>query len=300
MNSSRSVVLMLCTLIVLLGLCIALVSILWAGPAPPAITAVSVRGNPVTLYGVGVYRYNPLMLGAGYAAQDWVLIGALVCLGSAAVAFQRGMDRALIPCLGALGYLSYVNASMALGAAFDWAYPAYLVLFSACAFALWFAARNASQVLVPRQSPRRGMAVFIAFAGVFTFVTWTTQLAADLLAGRTPARLDTQMTSVTTTLDLGLIVPLCLIAAGMIWRGKIMGHVIAFPLLGCIVGLFPWIIVATIFQVRAGIDFTTAEIIGPIAGFASLGLGAAWFLHDAWRGEALSHPNHGLPDMERQ
>lgn len=300
MNSSRSVLLMLCALIVLLGLCTAVVSIFWAGAAPPAITVASVRGNPVTLYGVGVYRCNPLISGAGYAAQDWVLIGALVCLGSAAVALLRGIDRALIPCLGALGYLCYVYASMALGAAFDWAYPAYIVLFSACVFALWFAARNAIQILEPRQSPRWGMAVFIAFAGVFTFVIWATQVGADLLAGRTPARLDTQMTSVTTTLDLGLIVPLCLIAAGLIWRRQVMGHVIAFPLLGCIVGLFPWIIVATIFQVRAGIVFTTTEIIGPIGGFASLGLGAAWFLHDAWRSSSVSCSNHGLPDMERR
>ena len=300
MNASRSILLALCTLIVLLGLCVAVISILWAGAAPPAIAVVSVRGNPVTLYGVGVYRYNPLMLGAGYAAQDWVVIGVLVCLGSAAVAFQRGMDRALIPCLGALGYLSYVYASMALGAAFDWAYPAYLVMFSACIFALWFAARNAIHVLMPPDRPRRGMAVFIAFAGVFTFVIRVTQLGADLLAGRTPARLDTQMTSVTTTLDLGLIVPLCMIAAGLIWRGQVMGHVIALPLLNGIVGLFPWIIVATIFQVRAGIVFTTVEIIGPIAGFASLGLGAAWFLQDAWRSAAFNRPDHGLPEIERR
>ena len=91
-----------------------------------------------------------------------------------------------------------------------------------------------------------------------------------------------------------------MIAAGLIWREQVMGHVIAFPLLGCIVGLFPWIIVATIFQVRAGIDFTTAEIIGPIAGFASLGPGAAWFLHDAWRSAAFSRPGHGLPEIERR
>jgi hypothetical protein len=300
MNSSRSVLLMLCTLIVLLGLCVALFSILWAGAAPPAITVVSVRGNPVTLYGVGVYRYNPLMSGAGYAAQDFVLIGALVCLGSAAIAFLPGIDRALIPCLGALGYLSYAYASMALGAAFDWAYPAYTALFSVCGFALWFAARNAIQVLVSPDPPRRGLAAFIAFAGVCTFAIWAAQLGADLLAGRAPARLDTQMTSVTTTLDLGLIVPLCLIAAGLTWRGQVMGHVIAFPLLGCLLGLFPWIIVATMFQVRAGIVFTTAEIIGPIASFASLGLGAAWFLHDAWRGAVVSRSKHGLPDMERR
>ena len=55
------------------------------------------RGDPVTLCGIGVYRHNPMMLGAGYAAQDLGLIGALLCLGYFAVVLVRGTDRALIP-----------------------------------------------------------------------------------------------------------------------------------------------------------------------------------------------------------
>ena len=146
--------------------------------------------------------------------------------------------------------------------------------------------RDGVQMLEPKDLPRRGLALFVASAGGATFAIWASQLTVDLLAGRTPARLDTQMTSVTTTLDLGLIVPPCLIAAGRIWRGQIVGHVIAFPLLGCRVGLFPWIILATLFQVLAGIAFTKAEVIGPMVGFATLGLGSAWFLYAGWRGAA--------------
>ena len=300
MTSSRRVVLLLCGLIIPLGICIALASILWSGTAPPSAAVLSMRGDPVTLYGIGVYRYIPKMLGSGFVAQDLVLIGALVCLGYFTVALGRGTSRALIPCLGVLGYLCYVYASMALGAAFDWAYPAYVVLFSACVFALWLAAGDSLKELAPPDLPRRGLAVFIACAGVATFVIWAPQLGADLLAGRTPARLDTQMTTVTTSLDLGLTVPLCLIAAVLSWRGQVTGHVIAFPLLGCLVGLFPWIILATILQIRAGIVFTTAEIIGPIGGFAAMGLGGAWFLHQAWRGAAVRDSDQDSPDLRLQ
>ena len=87
---------------------------------------------------------------------------------------------------------------------------------------------------------------------------------ADVWAGRISARLDTQMTTVATSLYLALIVHLCLIAAVLFWRRRLMGPAIAYPLLGCIVGL--------------------VEIVGPVAGFVGLGLGRARFLYGAYRG----------------
>lgn len=271
-------------LILFLGLFASLVGLFWAGPPPPALDVTSVRGEVVTLYGQGVYRYNPLMLGVGFPPQDAVLIAALAVLAWGLLLWQGGQARALVVVLGTLGYFWYVHASMALGAALDWLFPAYVALFSAATFALWIAGREGLGRIDPAVMPRRGLAVFLALAGIATFAIWAPPILADLAAGRTPARLDTQTTKVTHTLDLGLIVPLCLIAATKIWRRQALGHVIALPLLGCIVGLFPWIVLATIFQIRAGVEFTTPEMIGPIGGFAVLGLGGAWFLRSAWRG----------------
>jgi hypothetical protein len=44
------------------------------------------------------------------------------------------------------------------------------------------------------------------------------------------------------------------------------------PLLATIVMLLPLITGGTISQIQAGIEFTPAEIVGPIAGFAVLGV----------------------------
>jgi hypothetical protein len=282
MSHSRSLPL-IALLILPLGLFAALAGLFWAGAAPPALEVTSVRGEAVTLYGQGVYRYNSLMLGAGFPAQDVVLIIALAVLGWGVFLYLRGQDRSLVIVLGVLGYLWYVYASMALGAALDWLFPGYVALFSASSFALWLAGREGLGRIDPAPLPRRGLAVFLAMAGLATLAIWAPSIVADLAAGRTPPRLDTQTTKITHALDLGLIVPLCFIAAVKVWRGQAMGQVIALPLLGCLVGLFPWIVLATIFQIRAGVEFTTPEMIGPIGGFAVLGLGGAWFLHQAWR-----------------
>lgn len=282
-TSALSILLLL---IVTLGLLSALTGLFWTGAPPPALEVTSVRGEAVTLYGQGVYRYNPLMLGAGFPSQDGVLIGALVLLGWGAVLHWRGRRQAVVVLMSVLGYLWYVYTSMALGTALDWLFPAYIALFSATTFALWFTAREALGQIDPARLPRWGLATFLVLAGLATFAIWAPTMVADLAAGRTPARLDTQTTKVTHALDLGLIVPLCLIAAIKVWRVKAMGHVIALPLLGCLLGIFPWILLATIFQIRAGVVFTLPEMIGPIGGFAILGLGGAWFIGKAWQGMA--------------
>jgi hypothetical protein len=59
-----------------------------------------------------------------------------------------------------------------------------------------------------------------------------------------------------------------------------VGHVVAAPLLTLIVLLAPQIVLSTMTQKRAGVSFTTGEMIGPVAGFLVLGLVAAWLLVD--------------------
>ncbi len=276
----------LLVLIVALGLPAALAGLLWKGAPPPSLEVVSVRGDLVLLYGEGVYRYNPLMLGAGFPAQDAVLIVTLGVLAWGGFLRRRGRAEGSVVLLAALGYLWYVYASMSLGAALDWLFPVYVALFSASTFALWLAARDALGEIDPARMPGRGLVAFLLIAGAATFAIWAPSLLADLVAGRTPERLDTQTTKVTHALDLGLIVPLCVVAALGVRGGRAMGHVIALPLLGCLVGLFPWLVLATVLQVRAGVSFSPPEIVGPIAGFAILGLGAAWLLASAWRAMA--------------
>lgn len=79
-------------------------------------------------------------------------------------------------------------------------------------------------------------------------------------------------------LDLGLITPATFIAGVLIWRRNPVGYLVAFALLVLEVMLTPMIATQTVSQLLAGIAFTPAEIIGPMIGFATLGLFALWVL----------------------
>lgn len=249
---------------------------IWQGAPPPATEVVTARGETVTLFGYGVYRFNPVSHALAFRAQDAAMALALV-VALWAVLLMRGA-RAIALLLAVLGYVFYAYASLALSAAFDWLFPAYVALFSLSLFALWRAGRKGLVVLEGAQVPRAGLAAFLILAAVGTFTVWALPLLAEVSAGATPALLATQTTLVTHALDLGVIVPFALVAAVQLLRGRTLGHVIALPLLGCLLFLLPTILLATVLQMQAGIEFTMAEWAGPIGAFAVLGLIAGWFL----------------------
>jgi hypothetical protein len=85
-------------------------------------------------------------------------------------------------------------------------------------------------------------------------------------------------TMVTFALDLAVIEPATMICAALILQENPLGYVVAAPLLTIIVLLAPQILLSTVFQKSAGVPFTPAEMIGPVAGFMGLGFCAAWLL----------------------
>jgi hypothetical protein len=126
--------------------------------------------------------------------------------------------------------------------------------------------------------PRRGPAAFFLVAGLMTAVVWLLPLVTALLNGEPPSRMDTYTTEVTFALDLALILPACLITARLLLRRAPLGYVVAVALLGIIVLLGPNFVAQTISQLRAGVEFTGGEAVGPIAGFGTVAAFGVWVL----------------------
>jgi hypothetical protein len=115
-------------------------------------------------------------------------------------------------------------------------------------------------------------------SGLLTLVVWLAPLLGYLVQGQPPKLLDSYTTVITDVLDLGIIVPATFICGGLLLRRNPLGYLVAFPLLVIIVILLPRIVASTLSQVAAGVSFTTGEIVGPISGFAVLGLVATWIM----------------------
>ena len=282
MNSSSTVV-RLTWLVAVLALASAISGLVWPGGGDQ-FSYTTLRGTAADIYGQGLYENDTLFIGAGNKGTDMVtiLVGVPLLL-IAGLLYRRRSLRGGLLLLGALPWFLYVGSSYALGAvAYNDLFLVYVALLSASLFAFVLAFRSLenrsafSEFAV--RLPRRGPAVFMFASAVVTLGVWLIQPLASLIGDDPPERLDTYTTLFTNALDIAIIVPTAFAAGVLILRPSAIGYLIALSLLVLEAMLAPMIVAQTISQVRAGVSFAPGEIVGPIVGFAILGVLAIWIL----------------------
>lgn len=255
----------------------AAVGLLWTGSGE-AYLFQTLRGETVEIFGRGLYAHNTaFQVGANWGVDLVALALGIPLLAVAAHLYRRSSLRGHLLLIGSFGFFLYYGASYALGTvAYNQLFLVYTALFSASLFGLILAlVRLEPGLLAPDASmPRRIIGWFMIVSGVVTAVIWLLDPVAALVAGETPSALGNQTTLFTHALDLGVIVPTAVLSGVMILRGRLFGYAAAMSLLVLEVALLPMIAIATYAQIRLGVSFTTAEILGPIGGFSVVALGA--------------------------
>ena len=267
MNTSNAVV-GLSALIAVLALVAAGTGLFYGDGGSP-FTFTSVRGQPVEIYGQGLYRFDTLFQGAGNKGTDTVtLFLGIPLLVLSVLLYRRGSLRGGLLLLGALTWFLYTYASYALGpVAYNELFLLYVVLFSASLFALVLAFGSFDVRGLPTRFsarlPRRGPVIFMFVSALVTLGVWLFVPITALLQGEPPERLDTYSTLFTNALDLAVIVPTVFLAGVLMLRGDPLGYLIAFPLLVLEAFLAPMIAAQTVSQLRAGVTFPPGQIVGP-------------------------------------
>lgn len=276
--------------IIALSLTVALLTLVAAGATffwPPArdvpATFTTLRGETVPIYGIGLYRYETPFAGAGSTGTDIILLTLVVPLLLITTwGFGRGRVRAGLLLFGVMAFVLYVYAHRGLSNAYNELFLLYVALFAAglFAFILLFVWAHSQATIFADVAPgiRRGLGYFLFVCGLLTSWVWLEPLVTAGLAGVPPRLLDSYTTMVTDTLDLGIIVPATFLSGVLLLRGRLLGYVVALPLLVLLVLLGPTIALQTVLQLRAGVEFTQAEIVGPISGFLVVGVIGVWFL----------------------
>ncbi|MBX0330536.1 hypothetical protein K2Z83_23040 [Oscillochloris sp. ZM17-4] len=273
-----SIIIGLAALIAALALIAAGAGLFWQAGGSP-FTVTTLRGQTVTMYGQGLYRFDTRFMGAGNRGTDAVTLAlGIPLLIMATRRYRRGSLRWGLLLVGTLVYFLYVYASLALNAAYNDLFLVYVVLFSASLFAvvLIYASIDLSalQAHFLPSLPRRGPALFMFASGLVTLLIWLAPLLSALFQGQPPELLGSSTTMVTDALDLGIITPATIIAGVLILRRAPLGYLIACSLLVLEMLLAPMIAAQTISQMIAGVTFSTGQIVGPIAGFSLLALAA--------------------------
>ena len=246
------------------------------------VWASTTRGGLIELFGAGIYRYDTLFAGAANRGTDAItMFVALPLLVVSGWRFRNGSPRWHLVLTGVLVWFLYVYATLALAAALNPLFLVYVVIFAASLWSVGLTIRGVDfhwlRALGTRP-PRRAASVFLIASGLMTAIVWCAPVLVAQFSGRTPGRLDGYTTLVTVVIDTAVIVPAAIVTGLLIWRHRVVGYLVAVPLLILEAMLAPLIVAQTISQKLSGVVLLPGEVVGPVASFIVLAITAGFIL----------------------
>jgi hypothetical protein len=236
------------------------------------------RGDVVTVNGRGLYQFDGADLAAQAVAQDAVtLLVGLPLLAASLWLYRRGSLRGTLLLTGTLGYFLYTYTSLVFGAGFNMLFLVYVALFSLSLFAFITAMVSVELVALPSafgdRLPRKTIAGFLFFCAAFLLLAWGARVVPALVNGSTPAGLSTSTTMFIQALDLGVIVPMMILAAVQLLRRRPFGYLLTSVALLKFVTMGLALDAMIAGQYLAGISMSAAEVaIFPIISLVSIAM----------------------------
>jgi hypothetical protein len=263
--------------ILLLALLAAGAGIFWQRPGSPS-EITTLRGETFELFGRGLYHYDTVSYAAQAIGQDAAtLLVGIPLLFTGLLLARKGSLRGELLLAGGLGYMLYTYTSYSFLSAYNEFFLVYVALFSLSLFAFILALTGMDTERVARSvsggMPRQAIALFLLFIAAFLSLAWLGRILPPLLAGTPPPGLEAYTTLVIQALDLGIIVPVSVITAVLLWQKKPWGYTLASVLLVKALMMGAALIAMIIGQALAGVELGIVESVI----FAGISLAAITF-----------------------
>ena len=226
-------------LIFVLALLAALAGVWPAAGTPYPLTTF--RGEEVTINARGLYYWDTVSMTAQMQAND--LLTLALGLPLLALSFWlalRGSLRGRLLLAGTLGFILYTYITMAFGAHYNALFLVYVALFSLSLFALVLVMMSFDLATLPAhffaKLPRGWIAGFLFVAAAFISFSWLGRILPTI-AGMPLGSWEgggvtgTPMLENTTSLfiqamDLGIVVPVCLLSGLLLLRRHPWGYLL--------------------------------------------------------------------------
>jgi hypothetical protein len=242
----------------------------------------------VGLWFPGVYRETAWVVPQN-RGQDLVTLLALAVMVPVQRAAQRGSPRATLVWLGLLGYLAYTYTGAAFAYAFNLLFLVYVALFSATSAALIAGLSGIDAIALQRafdeRTPRRSVMAFLLIMAAVLCLLWFSQIMPFYTRGELPNMIVMAKTPTVFVyvLDLGVVVPLALLAAWWLHRRKAWGYVLAGFVLVKAVTMGLALLAMTAFVLRAGLQVELVLSVVWVT-LATAGLAMSWWFFRHCRG----------------
>jgi cellulose synthase/poly-beta-1,6-N-acetylglucosamine synthase-like glycosyltransferase len=161
------------------------------------------------------------------------LVVAVPMLVAALILSIRGSHRATLIWLAMLNFMLYNYAFYLFGAAFNWFFLIYVLLFTLSIFALIFGLLNIDVNRISgrfqERTPVKWISGYLLFVAIGLSIIYISQSLAFVATGQLPEIVlkSGHPTSVIFALDLSLLVPVFTLGAIWLWKRRPWGYVLA-------------------------------------------------------------------------
>lgn len=223
------------------------------------------RGEQVTINARGIYYWDTVSSTAQMQANDMVtLVLGLPLLAVSYWLTLRGSLRGRLLLTGTLGFILYTYVTMCFGAHYNALFLIYVTLFSLSLFAFVLLMMTFDIENLPThfssQLPRGWIAGLLFFTAAFLLLAWVGRIVATFAPGAVPA-LENTTSMFIQAMDLGIVVPVCLLAGVLLLQSRPWGYLLAS------VGLMKFLTMGTAVSLmalnmaRLGVPIGTAEVV---------------------------------------
>lgn len=203
---------------------------LWPGEGT-SYPLTNFRGEQVTINSRGLYYWDTVSSAAQMQAND--LVTLVIGLPLLAISFWLtlcGSLRGRLLLTGTLGFILYTYITMCFGAAFNRLFLIYVALFSLSLFAFILSMMSFDLKTLPthfsEKLPRGWIAGLLFFAAAFLALAWLGRVTATFAPDSIPA-LENTTSMFIQVMDLGIVVPLCVLSGILLLRRSAWGYLLA-------------------------------------------------------------------------
>lgn len=192
----------------------------------------AITGEMVNIDGHGLYQHDSVSAAAQARAQDIVtIVVGLPLLLTSLILSRNGNLKARLVLTGTLGYFLYTYASYSFLSMYNSFFLVYVLLFSASLFAfiqimLSFDVKKLSSAFNPK-IPVRFIGGFLLFMAFAVGMMWLGRIGPALMEGAVPFGLEHYSTLTIQVLDLGVVVPVSILAGVLLIKRRSSGYLLA-------------------------------------------------------------------------
>ena len=234
-NRDKRPVLFLSVLALVLLLTASLAGILSDDGGQPYVFT-SLRGEAVDIYGgEGLYQFDNTYKAIGFRSFDWVSLVVVMPLFILGIyRYRRGQFKGQLLLAALFTYLAYIYAIGVMGNTFNSMFLVWTALFSTGLFGLVLTLAGIDIAALPKKLaanfPRKSLSVYIIVVGIILLLQYLSEVISAYITGNPPASLDHYTTLELASLELGIMIPLHLVAGVLLWKMRVWGYLMAILL----------------------------------------------------------------------